>query len=130
VIVLDPISTPGFSYPLSFWLFRPKEDETTASCPVFGKGFLDLIDDVFWNLPFSGIRQSKRVRQQFNVTEELWNTRKSWIRAEHRLPNAREELERLWKERIANHIASRSGDDGAALVEDPADRLPVEEEDG
>ena len=82
---------------------------------------------MFWNLPFSGIRQSKRVRQQFNITEEVWNTRSSWIRAEHRLANAREDLERLWKERIANDIASKKGAPGADAV-DPMDQLPVEDE--
>jgi hypothetical protein len=100
-----------------------------ASCPVFGKGFLDLIDDAFWNLPFSGIRQAKRIRQEFHITEEVWNIRSKWIRDEHRLPNAREELERLWKERISNVQAKATGAGaGAAGKEDPADKLPVEED--
>ncbi len=100
-----------------------------AFCPVFGKGFLDLIDDVFWNLPFSGVRQAKRVRQEFHITEEVWNTRSKWIRDEHRLPNAREELERLWKERIANVQAEATGAGaGAPVREDPADKLPLEED--
>jgi hypothetical protein len=66
-----------------------------ASCPVFGKGFLGLTDYVFWNLPFSSIRQAERIRQEFHITEEVWNIRSKWIRDEHRLPNAREEFERL-----------------------------------
>ena len=82
---------------------------------------------MFWNLPFSGIRQSKRVRQQFSIPEEVWNTRSSWIRAEHRLPNAREDLERLWKERIANDSKSKDGAVAAAALADPADELPLEE---
>ena len=54
-------------------------------------------------LPFSGARQAKRVRQENHITEEVWNARRKAIRDEHRLPNARAELERLWKERIAKN---------------------------
>ena len=69
----------------------------------------------------------KRVRQDFNITEDVWNTRRSLIRADHRLPNAREELERLWKERIDKDLAALSGAAGAGVV-DPADSLPLEDE--
>ena len=67
---------------------------------VFGKGFLDLIDDVFWMLPFSSDMQSKRVRQDNSITEDVWNARRAVIRAEHRVPTARGELEKSWKERL------------------------------
>ena len=71
-------------------------------------------------LPFSSARQSVRVRQDNNITEEVWNTRRKVIRDEHRLPNARAELERLWKERIAKNkekkgtgtVAEEELDDG------------------
>jgi hypothetical protein len=49
----------------------------------------------------------------------VWNIRSKWIRDEHRLPNAREELERLWKERISNVQAKATGAGaGAAGKED------------
>jgi len=73
-----------------------------------GRGILDLIDDVFWHLPFSCVRQAKLVRQDNNLPEEAWQARRGLIRAEHRLPNAREELARLWKERIRAKIESGS----------------------
>ncbi len=34
-----------------------------SSLPVFGKGMLDLINEVFWMLQFSIARQAKRVRR-------------------------------------------------------------------
>jgi hypothetical protein len=118
------------SYLLLSRLVRPKDDGTTTPSPVFGKGILDLLDDVLWNLPFSSVRQAKRVRQDFNIIEDVWNTRRALIRADHRLPNAREELERLWKERIDKGLAASPGAAGAAGagVVDPADALPLEDE--
>jgi hypothetical protein len=77
-------------------------------------------------LPFSSARQSVRVRQDNNITEEVWNTRRKVIRDEHRLPNARAELERLWKQRIAKNnekkgtatVAEDEVDDGALPMAD------------
>jgi hypothetical protein len=40
--------------------FRPGKDGTTSSVFVFGKGFLDRIDDLFWMLPFSSDMQAAR----------------------------------------------------------------------
>jgi hypothetical protein len=76
----------------------------TSSVPVFGKGLLNLLDEVFWMLPFSSARQSVLVRQD-NITEEVLNTRLKVIRDEHSLPNARAELERLWQQRITKNLA-------------------------
>ena len=75
-------------------------------------------------LPFSSARQSVRVRQDNNITEEVWNTRRKVIRDEHRLQNARAELERLWKQQIAKN----NGKKGTATVaEDEVDdgELPM-----
>ena len=55
-----------------------------------------------------------------------------WIRAEHCLPNAGEDLERLWKERVGSDLDPGAGAGAAAGaqagVEDPANALPLEEE--
>ena len=80
--------------------------------PVFGKGLLDLLDEVFWMLPFSGARQAKRVRRKA-------------IRDEHRLPNARAELERLWKERIAKNQQLKGTEGVGAQDEEEEDVLPM-----
>jgi hypothetical protein len=59
-----------------------------------------------------------------------WDARCKWIRAEHRLPNAREDLERLWKERLASDPGPGDGAGAAAgaRVADPADALVYEDE--
>jgi hypothetical protein len=85
---------------------------------------LDLIDDVFWHLPFSSVRQAKLVRQDNHITEDMWNVRRTTIRAEHRQPNARDELSKLWKERIRFRIASGASAAAGAGMADEA--LPME----
>ena len=130
-MVLDPSSiTPSSSHLLLQRLFRLKEDGTTTlEAHVFGKGILDLIDDVFWHLPFSSVRQAKFVRQDNNIPEEAWNARRKTIRAEHRQPNARDELARLWKERICARIESGATSAAAATGADiDDDIIHMEEE--
>jgi hypothetical protein len=86
---------------------------------------------VFWHLPFSSKNQAKLVRQdnRDNITEEMWNARSKTIRAEHRHPNARDELSRLWKERIRARIASGASAAAAAGAGLDDEGLPMEEED-
>ena len=84
---------------------------------------------MFWHLPFSSKNQAKLVRQDNNITEDMWNARRKIIRAEHRNPNARDELARLWKERIRERIASgaAAAAGAGAVIDDEA--IPMEEED-
>ena len=51
-------------------------------------------------LPFSNDMQAKRIRQENSITEDVWNARRAVIRADHRLPAARGELEPSWKKRL------------------------------
>ena len=74
---------------------------TTKKMHVFGKGMLDTLDDVFWMLPFSSKKQAEIIRQENNMLNELWEKRRDKIMAEHRLPHAREQLAKQWKEWIA-----------------------------
>ena len=76
-------------------------------------------------LPFSGARQAKRVRQENHITEEVWNARRKAIRDEHRLPNARAELERLWNERIAKNKQLKGTEGVGAQDEEEDDVLPM-----
>jgi hypothetical protein len=46
------------------------------------------------------MRQAKRFRTENSITEDLWNTSILAVAAEHRLPNARADLELLWKQRL------------------------------
>ena len=81
---------------------------------------LDLIDEVFWMLPFNSQRQANRVRQGNNITEDAWNARRKAIRSEHRLADARNELGRLWEIRVS---AGKSA--GAPEEEEDDDILPI-----
>ena len=40
--------------------------------PVFGKGMLDTLDDVFWMLPFSSKKQAQIIRQENQIPDEDW----------------------------------------------------------
>ena len=84
--------------------------------------------NVFWHLPFSSVRQAKLVRQDNNIPEDAWQARRGLLRAEHRVPNAREELARLWKERIRANIdtGSAAGSGGDAGGSDAA--FPYEDD--
>ncbi len=64
-----------------------------AQLPVFGRGMLDTLDDVFWMLPFSSKKQAQIIRQEKQITDLEWEKRRDLIIAEHRLPNSKEQLE-------------------------------------
>ena len=80
---------------------------------------LNLIDEVFWMLPFNSQRQANRVRQGNNISEDAWNARRKAIRSEHRLPDARNELGRLWEIRVS------AGTEAGAQDEEDDDTLPM-----
>ena len=66
-------------------------------------------------LPFNSERQATRVRQDNTIPDKAWETRSKIIRAEqcgeHRLDNARTELQRLWKERLGKAGGDKKSDD-------------------
>jgi hypothetical protein len=35
--------------------------------PLFDKGFLYVVDNLFWNLPFASVKQSISVREKFHI---------------------------------------------------------------
>ncbi len=77
----------------------------------------------FWFLLFYSDRQVKRVRTSNNITEDVWNAHRAVIRAEHRLPTARTELEQYWKEPLIKNnsaASSAAGPVAAVVVEDGA----------
>jgi hypothetical protein len=53
-------------------------------------------------LPSSSVRHSKRDRTGNNITKDLWNNRRTVVAADHCLPNARADLELLWKEQLVS----------------------------
>ena len=62
---------------------------------------LDTLDDFFWMLPFSSKKQAQIIQHENDVTNEVWQTRRDKIAAEHRIPIAKEQLAQLWKVWIA-----------------------------
>jgi hypothetical protein len=82
--------------------FRRKPDGGTVVRHVFGRGFLDTIDDVFWMLPFSSVRQAQRVCQDHIISMDDWTKRREKIMQEHRQEGAREQLTAPWKEWVAS----------------------------
>ena len=53
---------------------------------------LDTLDDAFWMLPFSSKKQAQIVRQENDLTDDVWQRRRDQIMAEHRLDGARDQL--------------------------------------
>ncbi len=51
--------------------FSHKQDGSTAVMKVFRNGFLDVIDDVFWMLPFFSVVQAQLVAR---ITTSRWTT--------------------------------------------------------
>ncbi len=87
------------------------------------KGTCDLVDEVIWTLYFKSDRQATRVRQDNSITDDMWNVWCKLIRSEPRLPTARAELERLWKERVAKDIAKKG--EGASSKDEDDDNLTL-----
>jgi hypothetical protein len=52
-------------------------------------------------LPFSRKKQAQIIRQENQVSDEIWQKRRDLIAAEHRLLAAREQIEQHWKAWIA-----------------------------
>ncbi len=67
---------------------------------------LDTLDDIFWMLPFSSKKQAQIFRQEKQITDEEWETRRELIMAERRLPNSKEQLEQHWNAWIAQDAFS------------------------
>jgi len=54
-----------------------KVDGTPKAVKLIGKGFLNLVDHVFWHLRFSSVKQAHAVREKANppVSEKDWAAR-------------------------------------------------------
>ena len=94
----------------------------TKKMHIFGKGMLDTLDDVFWMLPFSSKKQAQIIRQDNDIMDDVWEKRRDKIMAEHRLPQAREQLAKQWKEWIAQDSFKERR--AAAIREQAATELP------
>ncbi len=62
--------------------------------------------------------QAKRVRQENSITEDMWNARHAVIRADHRLPSARDKLGTSWKKRLESKGAASAAGYVAPMIMD------------
>ena len=81
---------------------------------LIGKGFLNLVDQVFWHLPFSSVKQAHAVREKANppVSEEDWAARFEAITDEHKEEGALEQLAAGWMESVVGCSEPCSGCSG------------------
>ena len=97
---------------------------------LIGKGFLNLVDHVFWHLPFSSVKQAHAVREKANppVSEEDWATRFEAITDEHKEEGAREQLAAGWKAWLVarNPAAAAAAPAGGAAAAGPASSRRVD----
>ena len=85
-----------------------KDGVTPKTVPLLGKGFLHMVDNLFWNLPFASAKQGTSVREKFHVSEEDWDARFQQITSDHDKDGARQELIEGWK----SWFKDRAGDQG------------------
>jgi hypothetical protein len=82
-----------------------------------GNGFLHLVDNLFWNLPFASVKQGNAVHEKFHVSEEDWDAEILEITAEHDQDGARQQLIDGWKSWIqALHAEVGELEGGAAMA--------------
>jgi hypothetical protein len=60
-------------------------------------------------MPFSTKKQAQIIRQENQITDVQWEKSRDIIMAEHRLSNAREQLEQHWKAWIGRMLSRLAG---------------------
>ena len=96
---------------------RLKNDGVTRkTMKLFGKGFLHLVDNIFWNLPFASVKQGISVREKNNISEEDWDNTFQSITAEHDKDGARQQLIDGWKKWINDRRARSQAEGGAGTA--------------
>jgi hypothetical protein len=112
----------------SFRGCRFKNDGVSRkTVPLFGKGFLYVVDNLFWNLPFASVKQSIAVREKFHITEEEWTEKWKYFTSEHDEDGAREQLISGWKSWVQNQQQKGPGEGGAATAKPDLSIVMVDE---
>ena len=108
-----------------FSRFTPSGSKKTIY--AFGHGFLDTLDDAFFMLPFSSRKQAELIRQEKNIPEDFWQTRRALLSAKHKDTDARKQLKEGWKQWIGqDSFAERRAKEIANAPESAQeDTLPV-----
>ena len=104
---------------------RIKQDGNSKEIPLFSKGYLHVIDRLFWNLPFTSPKQAEEVRVKFGIPETEWDLKWKQIIAEHEEPGAREQLQSGWNAWIVEHAGADAGEHAGAVAApaEPADKV-------
>ena len=63
---------------------------------MFGIGMLQMLDQVFWNLPFASAKQATVVREKFNYPEADWQAKREELEKKHNADGARDQLRAGW----------------------------------
>ena len=63
---------------------------------MFDNGKLQMLDQVFWNLPFTSAKQATVVREEFNYPEADWQAKREELEKEHNADGARDQLRAGW----------------------------------
>ena len=95
-------------------------EKTMISEPVFGPGWLDFIDWMFFHLPFTGPAQAVTTREHTvpTIEKKLWDDHFVNMAADHRSDGAREELRAAWKAYITTHFAAQAAGSAAGAKKD------------
>jgi hypothetical protein len=65
-----------------------KDGKPFKEVPLFGIGMLQMLDELFWNLPFA--KQATVVRENFNYPEADWQAKREELEEEHNADGARQ----------------------------------------
>jgi hypothetical protein len=72
-------------------------EEIAVAEPIFGSGWLNYIDGLFFLLPFASASQADTACSDADVHIDVWNRHRSNMRDEHLEDGAPAELKTLWK---------------------------------
>ena len=93
-------------------------EKTMISEPVFGPGWLDFIDWMFFHLPFTGPSQAVATRERNMIEKKIWDDHFVNMAADHRSDGAGEELRAAWKAYITTHFAAQAAGSAAGAKKD------------
>ena len=73
-------------------MFSVKDDLVMEkTIPVIGPGFQNVVDNIFWYLPFCSLRQCKHVLDVVaKIPSDEWQGKRAEIAAEHKTGGARD----------------------------------------
>lgn len=102
---------------------RIKKDGSCKEIPLFSKGYLLMIDRLFWNLPFTSAKQAEEVRSKSGIPDTEWELKWNQIVAEHEEPGARDQLQSGWNAWVVEQAGVGDVGAGAVAPMEPAEKV-------